>query len=59
MMRFGKLKVKQKIAVSTAVVIIFFSLVSWLSIQFVVLPSLTDEITNRGEIIANGIALRA
>jgi signal transduction histidine kinase len=59
MMWFRKLKVKQKITVSTAVVILFFSLVSWLSLQFVVLPSLTDEITNRGGIIANSIARRA
>jgi len=59
MMRFKKLKVRQKIAVSTAVVILFFSLVSWLSLQFVVLPSLTDEITNRGGIIAHSIARRA
>ena len=59
MMRFRTLKVKQKIAVSTAVVIFFFSLISWLSLQFLVLPSLTDEITNRGGIIANSIARRA
>lgn len=58
-MRFRTLKVKQKIAVSTAVVIFFFSLISWLSLQFLVLPSLTDEITNRGGIIANSIARRA
>ena len=56
---FSGLKVKQKIAVSTVVVVLFIATVSWLSIQYVVLPSLTEEITNRGEIIANSIARRA
>jgi signal transduction histidine kinase len=56
---FNRLKVKQKIAVSTVVVVLFIATVSWLSIQYVVLPSLTEEITNRGEIIANSIARRA
>ena len=56
---FSRLKVKEKIAVSTVVVVLFIAIVSWLSIQYVVLPSLTEEITNRGEIIANSIARRA
>ena len=56
---FTRLKVKQKIAVSTVVVVLFIATVSWLSIQYVVLPSLTEEITNRGEIIANSVARRA
>jgi len=56
---FKRLKVKQKIAVSTALVVVFIGTVSWLSIQCVVLPNLSNEITNRGEIIANSIARRA
>lgn len=56
---FKRLKVKQKIAVSTVLVVLFIATVSWLSIQCVVLPNLTDEITNRGGIIANSIARRA
>jgi signal transduction histidine kinase len=56
---FNRLKVKQKIAVSTVLVVLFIATVSWLSIQCVVLPNLTEEITNRGEIIANSIARRA
>lgn len=56
---FKRLKVKQKIWVSTVLVVLFIATVSWLSIQFVVLPNLSNEITNRGGIIAKSIARRA
>jgi len=56
---FKRLKVKQKIWVSTIWVVLFVATVSWLSIQFVVLPNLSNEITNRGGIIAKSIARRA
>jgi signal transduction histidine kinase len=56
---FRGLKVKQKIAVSTVLVVLFITTVSWLSIQCVVLPNLSDEITNRGGIIAKSVARRA
>jgi signal transduction histidine kinase len=56
---FKRLKVKQKIAVSTVLVVIFIAAVSCLSIQYVVLPNLTDKITNRGGIIAKCVARRA
>lgn len=56
---FNRLKVKQKIAVSTVLVILFITLASWLSIQFVILPNLTDEMTSRGVCIAQCIAGRA
>jgi signal transduction histidine kinase len=56
---FERLKVKQKIAVSTVLVVLFIATVSWLSIQCVVLPNLSDQITNRGGIIAKSIAQRA
>jgi signal transduction histidine kinase len=56
---FRGLKVKQKIAVSTVLVVLFITTVSWLSIQCVVLPNLSNEITNRGGIIAKSVARRA
>jgi signal transduction histidine kinase len=56
---FQRLKVKQKITVSTALVVLFIATVSWLSIQCVVLPNLGNQITNRGGIIAKSIAQRA
>jgi signal transduction histidine kinase len=56
---FRGLKVKQKIAVSTVLVVLFITTVSWLSIQCVVLPNLSNEITNRGGIIAKSVAQRA
>ncbi len=56
---FKRLRVKQKITVSTVLVVLFIATVSWLSIQWVVLPNLSDEITNRGGIIAKSIAQRA
>jgi signal transduction histidine kinase len=56
---FRGLKVKQKIAVSTVLVVLFITTVSWLSIQWVVLPNLSNEITNRGGIIAKSVAQRA
>ena len=56
---FKRLRVKQKITVSTVLVVIFIATVSWLSIQWVVLPNLSNEITNRGRIIAKSIAQRA
>jgi len=56
---FNRLKVKQKIAVSTILVILFITLASWLSIQFVILPNLAAEMTSRGACIAQGIAGRA
>ncbi len=56
---FKRLRVKQKIWVSTVLVVLFIATVSWLSIQFVVLPNLSNEITNRGGIIAKSIARRA
>jgi signal transduction histidine kinase len=56
---FKRLKIKQKIWVSTVWVVLFIATVSWLSIQFVVLPNLSNEITNRGGIIAKSIARRA
>jgi signal transduction histidine kinase len=56
---FKRLRVKQKITVSTVLVVLFIAIVSWLSIQCVVLPNLSDEITNRGGIIAKSIAQRA
>jgi signal transduction histidine kinase len=56
---FNRLKVKQKIAVSTVLVVLFIATLSWLSIQCVVLPNLTKEITSRGEIIASSISRRA
>jgi signal transduction histidine kinase len=59
MLWFNRLKVKQKIAVSTVLVVLFIATVSWLSIQCVVLPNLSNEITKRGGIIAKSIARRA
>ena len=59
MKRLKRLKVKQKIAASTVLVVLFIATVSWLSIQFVVLPNLTHQITNRGGIIAKSVARRA
>ncbi|MEJ2235926.1 MAG: hypothetical protein P8X67_18620, partial [Syntrophobacterales bacterium] len=56
---FNRLKVKQKIAVSTILVILFITLASWLSIQFVILPNLAAEMTSQGACIAQGIAGRA
>ena len=56
---FKGLEVKQKIAVSTVLVVLFVATVSWVSIQYVVLPNLTNKITNRGGIIAKCIARRA
>jgi signal transduction histidine kinase len=45
--------------VSTVLVVLFITTVSWLSIQCVVLPNLSNEITNRGGIIAKSVARRA
>jgi signal transduction histidine kinase len=56
---FRRLRVKHKITVSTVLVVLFIATVSWLSIQCVVLPNLSHEITNRGGIIAKSIARRA
>ena len=56
---FKRLKVKQQIAVSTVLVVLFIATVSWLSIQYVVLPNLSNEITKRGGIVAKSIARRA
>jgi signal transduction histidine kinase len=55
---FNRLKMKQKIAVSTILVILFIAAASWLSIQFVILPNLAAEMTSRGACIAQGIAGR-
>jgi signal transduction histidine kinase len=55
---FEKLKVKQKIALSTSLVILFITGVSWLSIQWIVFPKLTGEIIGRGETISRSIARR-
>ena len=56
---FRNLSVRQKIAVSTFVVIAFITGVSWLSIQLIVFPNLSREIKSRGLTIAQGIAARA
>jgi signal transduction histidine kinase len=55
---FKRLKVKQKIAASTFLVILFVTTVSWLSVQWIVFPNLTHEITSRGLTIAKSIVNR-
>ncbi|MDH3965188.1 MAG: hypothetical protein OEV25_17395, partial [Deltaproteobacteria bacterium] len=56
---FKRLRVKQKIWVSTVLVVLFITAVCWLSIQFVILPNLTHEMISRGVCIAQGVARRA
>jgi signal transduction histidine kinase len=56
---FRNLSVRQKIAASTLVVIVFIAAVSWLSVQWIVFPNLTREIKGRGISISQSVAARA
>ena len=56
---FRNLSVRQKIAASTLVVIVFITAVSWLSVQWIVFPNLTREIKSRGTSISQSVAARA
>ena len=55
---FKRLNVKQKIAASTFLVIVLITTIAWLSIQWVIFPNLTGEISRRGVAIAQSIANR-
>ncbi len=55
---FKRLKVKQKIAMSTFIVIILMTILAALSIKFILFPCLIDEIAKRGTTICQSIIKR-